>query len=172
MKEFMEFMNSREVDPPQTLTESTLKVIHQKLNPSIPSVAAKILGLHAILSIVTLSLCSQFGVRLFSFMDLMDSFMSVVGHQYCMALCGAFYIGASALALTFLLSPEEVLAVRRNRVLQFLIVAGVSLAAFIFFGGEILLVPALIWLIGAFSAWIATVELGWGIRTWAMRSSV
>lgn len=165
MNEYNEFLESKEVSPPGVVSERVLSEVHRGLNPTIPSVAAKVLGIHAVLSVVTLSICSQFGIQVFPVMDLMDSFMLVAGHSYCMVFCGALYVGASAFAMSFLLTPEEVLAIRRNRLLQFLILSSVSLAAFVFFGAEILLIPALMWLAGALLAWVTSVELGWSIRT-------
>lgn len=171
MNDFNDFLNAPEISPPTSVTSNVTSKVHRDLNPSNFRVGAKILGIHAGLSLVTLSICSQFGLQLFSVMDLMQSFMRIAGHTYCMAFCGALYIGSSAFALSLLLSPEEVLTVRRNRILQFLILSGVSLAAFIFFGAEVLLVPALLWIGGAFLAWVASVEVGWSIRTIALRRS-
>lgn len=169
MNDFNEFLDAAEVSPPSDVTENVTSNVHRDLNPSNFRVGGKVLLIHAVLSLVTLSICSQFGLRIFSVMDLMESFMRIAGHTYCMAFCGALYVGSTAFALSLLLSPEEVLAVRRNRVLQFLMLSGVSLAAFIFFGAEVLLVPALLWIGGAFFAWMASVEVGWSIRTIALR---
>ncbi len=164
-EEFKTFMEAGEVAPPQSVNSKILAQVSQDLNPSFMNVFLRVLSIHAVLSIVTLSICSQFGVQLFPLLDLMNTFMSYVGHTYCMTFCGALYLGSSALSLSLVLTPEQVRVVRRNSPLQFLILSFVSLAVFLFFGAKILLFPALLWLTGAMVAGIFSLEIGWILRS-------
>jgi hypothetical protein len=163
-EEFREFMDGAEVDPPLRVKLNIFKHVNRDLNPSFVNVFMRVLGIHAALSIVTLSICSQFGLQLFPLFDLMSTFMSYVGHTYCMTFCGALYIGSSALSLSLVLTPEQVRVVRKSSFLQFLILSFISLAIFLFFGAEILIFPALLWITGALIAGVLSVELGWLLR--------
>lgn len=163
-EEFRAFMDAGEVSPPAGIKAQIFDHVARDLNPSFWNVLVRVLGIHAVLSVVTLSICSQFGVQLFPLLDLMNTFMFYAGHTYCMAFCGALYIGSSALSLSLVLTPEQVRVVRKNSLLQLLILSFLSLAILLFFGAEILLFPALLWLSGALIAGVLSLELGWSLR--------
>lgn len=167
-RQFQAYLGAGKVAPPQSVDRVILERVSQELNPAIGSVFLKFLAIHLGLSVFTLSVCTQFGLRLFPVLNLMDTFMSIAGHTYCMTFCGALYLGASAFALTFLLTPEEVLAVRRTRFIQLFILATLSLMTFIFFGAEVLLVPAILWLVGGLVFGSFFMEFGWRLRVWAL----
>lgn len=165
-EEFRNFLEAEEMHPPKELRETLLSRIQRDLNPSFANVFLRVLALHGVLSLVTLSICSQFGLQFFPLLDLMNSFMAVAGHTYCMAFCGALFVGASSLSLSFVLTPEQVKVLRKNSLLQFSILSFLSLGVFLFFGAEILLIPASLWLVGALTAGILSVEIGWNVRAW------
>ncbi len=162
---FQEYLAADEITPPQLIRETVLSRIQRELNPSFMNVLLRVLVIHLALSLVTLSICSQFGLHLFPLFDLMNSFMAVAGHTFCMVFCGALFVGVSALALPLALTIEQFRVVRNNSLLQFLILSLLSLGVFVFVGAEILLIPALLWLMGALGAGIASVEIGWRVRT-------
>lgn len=163
--DFSDFLSASEMEPPLHLQEKILGFVHADLNPSQKSIFMKILGIHALVSLGSLSLCSQFGIQTFHVFNAMETFMQVVGHTYCMAFCGLLYLGISALAFSFSLRPEEIKIIRRHRFLQFGLLAGVSLGVFLCLGEEILLVPSLLWLTGSIAGGAATLELGWLVRS-------
>lgn len=122
------------------------------------------LGIHTVVSLFSLSICSQFGIQSLKIYDAMDSMMSVVGHTYCMAFCGLLYLSISALMLSFLLKPEEIKVIRRHKVLQLTLLAGVSLGVFLCLGAEILIIPGILWVVGSLVGGITSLELGWMLR--------
>lgn len=164
-RELNQFLSAPEVAPPISLQETVLVRMSGLLNPSFQSVFLKILGVHAIVSVFSLSICSQFGIQSFKIYDAMDSMMEVVGHTYCMAFCGVLYLSVSALSLSFLLKPEEIKVIRRHPFLQFTCLIGVSLGVFLCLGAEVLLLPGALWIGGSLLGGITSLELGWLVRS-------
>lgn len=164
-RELNQFLSAPEVAPPISVRETVLARVSAQLNPSSQSVFLKILGIHAIVSLFTLSICSQFGIQSIKIYDAMDSMMEVVGHTYCMAGCGVLYLGVSAFSLSFLLRSEEIKVIRRHSFLQFACLVGISLGAFLCLGAEVLLLPAALWIVGSLLGGITSLELGWMIRS-------
>lgn len=164
-KEFGEFMSVAEVAPPIALREAVLTHVSEALNPSSHQVFFKMLGVHTVVSLFSLSICSQFGIRFLQIYDAMDVMMSVVGHTYCMAFCGLLYFSMSALALSLLLKPEEIKVVRRHKELQMTVLVGVSLGVFLCLGAEVLFIPGALWLAGSLAGGIASFEFGWMMRS-------
>lgn len=164
-QEFNEFMSAPEMTPPISVREAVLTHVNRELNPSNQNVFLKMLGVHTIVSLFSLSICSQFGVQSLKLYDAMDSMMEVVGHTYCMAFCGLLYLGISALALSLLLKPEEIKVIRRHKVLQLTLLTGVSLGVFLCLGAKVLLIPGTLWVAGSLIGGIATLELGWMLRS-------
>lgn len=164
-KEFNEFLSSPEVTPPKALSDAVLLKIHQEMNPSFHKVFMKVLGVHSIVSLFSLSICSQFGIRAIPLYDAMESMMSIVGHTYCMAFCGLLYFSISALVLSLLLKPEEVKVIRQHKLLQLVLLSGVSLGVFLCLGAEVLLLPGVLWVSGSIVGGIVALELGWMLRS-------
>lgn len=164
-EEFNEFLSAPEVAPPIAACDAVLSQVNRELNPSNQSVFLKMLGVHTVVSLFSLSICSQFGVQFLKLYDAMDSMMEVVGHTYCMAFCGLLYLGISALAFSLLLRPEEIRVIRRHKILQLTLLSGVSLGVFLCLGAKILLIPGTLWIAGSLIGGIATLELGWMLRS-------
>ena len=163
-EEFNAFLSASEIAPPTGVREAVLSYVTKDLNPSNQSVFLKMLGIHSVVSLFSLSICSQFGVQTLRLYDAMESMMAVVGHTYCMAFCGLLYFTISALALSFLLRPEEIKVIRRHKVLQLTLLAGVSLGVFLCLGATVLFLPSILWVTGSLVGGIVSLELGWMIR--------
>lgn len=163
-EEFNEFMSSPEFIPPHAIRERVFNQIYRELNPSIPTVFLKMLSVHCFVSLFSLSICSQFGVQFLNVYDAMESMMALLGHSYCMIFCGLLYLSVSALALGLFLKPEEIKVIRRNPLLQFSMLAGISLGVFLCIGAEVLFIPGALWIAGSLVGGIAGLELGWMVR--------
>ncbi len=163
-EEFNEFLLSPEVDPPRLAREAVLSHIHHQLNPPGERVFLKMLGIHTVVSLFSLSICSQFGVQSLRLYDAMGSMMDIVGSTYCMAFCGVLYLGISAIAFSFFLKPEEIKVIRRYKFLQLALLSGVSLGVFLCLGATVLFIPGALWIVGSFVGGATGLELGWLIR--------
>jgi hypothetical protein len=95
----------------------------------------------------------------------MNVFMKIMGHTYCMILCGLLYLSLSALALSFLLKPEEIGSIRKDFYAQLLVLAGVSLGVLVCLGAEVLIFPTLLWIAGSLVGGLGALELGWMVRS-------
>ncbi len=164
-EEFKLFMLAGQVAQPKHLSFLIQEEVRRDLNPGISSVLMKVLTIHALVSLISLSLCSQFGFQVFPLFDLMNLFMKFAGSTSCMLFCGAIYLGLSSLALGLFLRPQDVEMIRRHRFLQLTFLSGVSLGIFLCLGTSVLFIPAVVWLAGAVIGGVTTLELGWFVRS-------
>ena len=163
-EEFVEFLNQDSgVFPPNDVSNRFLRMIHQDLNPSALKVFGKTSLIHSVVGGFTLLFCPQFGLSYTSSMGLMPYLMKY-GEGACMLSCGAVFTSLSLLVTAFLLRPEEVRVLEKNKVLQIGVLSTLSLGAMICLGGEVVFTLALVWMLGALLGGIASLELGWLFR--------
>lgn len=164
-RDFADFLSAPATPPPTELSEKILARVKRELNPPRTQVFLKVLGIHSVVSLFSLSICSQFGIQSFALYDAMNVFMKFMGHAYCMALCGFLYFAVSALALGFLLTPEEIKSIRKDFYAQFLVLSGVSLGVFVCLGAQVLMLPTVLWMAGTLVGGFGALELGWRVRS-------
>lgn len=165
-KDFDLFLNAPEVTPPQHVSTSVLEYVRRELNPSIWMILSKLGIVHVAVGSLSLLLCVQFGMgRGYS---LMHVFMSY-GELACMALCGALFLGLTALIASCILSNSELRGIRKFRYSPILVLGLVSLIVFFCFGAHIALNFAVAWLFGGLVAGIAITEVGIGVRVLVQR---
>ena len=83
-REFQEFLNCEEIQPPKKLSETILLAINEDLKPSFVRAFGKAAIIHVMFGAISLLFCPQFGVAPFQghgLMALYDSF----GPHGCMA---------------------------------------------------------------------------------------
>lgn len=163
--DFADFLSVSEIQPPSHLSEKIISHVHRELNPPRTQVFLKVLGIHSVVSLFSLSICSQFGIQTLALFDVMNVFMEIMGHAYCMVLCGFLYLSVSALAFSFLLKPEEIRSIRKDFYAQLIILAGLSLGVFVCLGAEVLIFPTLLWTVGSLVGGFGALELGWRVRS-------
>ncbi|MBK8204952.1 MAG: hypothetical protein IPK68_22505 [Bdellovibrionales bacterium] len=94
-KDFKEFMEATPVNPPREIQERVFALVRHDLNPNPWFIFSKLSFIHLVVGGITLSLCPQFGVRVFGEgLGVMRLFLPF-GTYGCIALCGAFFVGAS-----------------------------------------------------------------------------
>ena len=163
-RDYQEFMTSSEVRAPEKLRDNILSVVHRDLHPNAWQIFSKISLIHFFVGVVTLSLCPQFGVRIFGEgMGLMRLFASF-GTYGCMAACGAFFVGTSLLVSAFILNRDELRVLKKHRLLQVAAITLLSLGAFIMADAEILFWFGLAWGLGSLLGGLAMLELGAFLR--------
>ncbi len=162
--EFKQFMDGDPVAPPRQVSETILARVHRELSPGGWLVFAKLLALHSLTAIFTLSFCPQLGFRLFGDgPGLMHYFMGF-GQLGCMMACGFFFLASSLLVASLVLKPEELRVVRHRRWAELGSIAVLSFGFFFAWNPEVLLSVAILWLMGAFAGGLLALELGWRIR--------
>lgn len=164
-KEFEEFLNeSSDAGPSLSASSVLFQKVEGDLNPNSARVFGKLMGIHALVTVFTLSVCPQFGFRILGEgMGLMHVF-SALGEWGCLVACGSFFVGSSILAASFLLSRDEIRQIRRHRFLEVGSLTLLSLGFFFMLDLEIVLSLAAAWFVGALLGGQALLELGYRIR--------
>lgn len=159
-----EFQRTDEIAPPVALTKSLFATVRADLHPNPWTVFSKLSLIHAFTGIFTLSVCPQFGIRLFGEgMGLMHWFMKL-GDYGCMLACGTFYLGTSLFAAALVLRPEEIQTVRKNRFLELTGLTLLSLGFFLMVSSEIVVGLAAAWALGSIFGGMTLLETGWLFR--------
>ncbi len=133
----------------QRLREGLLQKVARQLNPSSLEVGAWLLGVHLVASAISLSICEQFGLRfLGQGHGLMALFMHL-GMVGCFVACGAFYLSGTILMSWLVLSRPQWRRIHQHYGAYFLGLALASLVLFLVLQGQVDLILATAWLIGA-----------------------
>ena len=127
--DFQEFTNSNQ-SPPAELSQRILLPVCGDLKPSALRVFVKVLAIHSVVSLLTLSLCSQFGIRLFGEGPGLMAHLMSFGEMGCMAVCGGLFLGATAIATGLLLSQPESRRLIREWPMHAALLLGFSIAFF------------------------------------------
>lgn len=163
-KDYEDFLNDS-VRPPKGLSENVFKKVESDLNPSAWGVFSKLTLIHFFSALLTLSVCPQFGFRVFgSGHGLMGTFMNFGPHG-CVVACGSLFLGSSFLIAGLALQLEEIKVLRKYRWIQIATLVSLSLGAFIMIGAEQILISfAAAWVVGTFLGALSALELGWLVK--------
>lgn len=164
LAEFQEFLAAPEARPPQAISDRILAIVHKDLNPPAWLVFSKVAMIHVFVGTLSLLACPQFGVGPLQGYGLMN-FLMQFGHSVCMLACGAFFVSGTALVASLVLRPEEVRVVRKTELLQFAILSLLSVGVFLCLGTSVVVSLFSIWFAGSVLGGLATLELGWLVRS-------
>lgn len=165
-QEFKEFCDSKDSAhaPTGKLRDPLFTEVFRDLNPNPYYVFSKLLAIHSLTALFTLSVCPQFGFRVWGDgMGLMRIFMHF-GTYGCLVLCGGFFTSMSLIAAGMLLKGEELRTIRNNRWLTLGALVSLSLGFFFMLDAEILFGLTAAWFLGAVLASQLTLELTWRAR--------
>lgn len=147
-KDYQDFLSS-ETEVPSELTQIVQMNIFKLLNPSPWVTFTKLLGIHIIVGILSLSVCHQFEINPFNTsFSLSDWFMNMGGHAFCMVACGFVFIVGTIFAAGYFFTIEELKALKKNEFIQTLSLGLISLSLLLAVGAKIALGIALLWLFG------------------------
>lgn len=150
---------------PTHINEKILTEIHGRLVPKLSHVILKLFSVHLMTAVITLTVCPQFGMKLFKLpVNLMNSFM-VFGMPVCYFLCGVFFTATSIMMAAFILKRDEIRALKYNKILA---AAALILSSIGFFGimsPNFFLEFSMLWLIGAITGVVMTLEVSARILT-------
>ena len=162
MSGFSEFLGAENVSPPVALTEKVGAAIHRLLNPSALSVFAKLVLIAAVASSVSLLFCPQFGYGTNGpglMMFLMD-----ISPLLCHFGCGVLFVGVGVLVSTFILRQEELMVLKRTKLLQVAALSASMLGMFLCFGSRGFFTMGLMWLLGGIVGGVVSVYAGSIVR--------
>lgn len=144
---------------PNALNEKILSEVHQRLHPSMIHVIGKVFLVHIITAVVTLSVCPQFGFKLFKLpINLMHSFM-IFGLPICNFLCGLFFTATSVIVAMFVLKRDEVRALKYQKTMATAALILSSIGFFSIMNPNLFLEFSVLWLIGAITGVFLILEL-------------
>jgi hypothetical protein len=161
-KEFQDLINAVDSVPTAKMSQRILSKVAKDLNPPVWVVFTRLTFLVLAVGTITLRVCPHLGIDLFPGMG---SFFSGLGETICMILCGGIFFGAGALAGSLILRPEEVKIIRHNKVLQLALLAILSVVTYIYLGDSIVATLGFAWIAGSTLSGLATLEIGWYIRS-------
>lgn len=164
LKEYETFLKAEETIPRQ-VSESASRRMEPLLNPNATTVFGKLLAIHSVVGFLSLAFCHQFELNPFRTAHSLDNwFMSLVGHNVCMVICGIVFLGFSVLAAGYFLSLEETRALRRTGFPQIFALGALSLGLFATVGAELALAIASLWLLGALIGGFVATETIWRLK--------
>lgn len=150
LKEFSEFINTASEPVPEALSQAIVSTTRRQFLWQKAYVFAKLLGIHTIMSSLSLYVCHQFDMNPFgSRFSLSDYFMAF-GHSTCMIFCGFLFLGGSFLVARAVLKENDFSIIRRSYPLQIFILCSLSLGAFMALGAHLTFGMAALWVTGAY----------------------
>lgn len=157
------FIQCKAVNPPEKLSLNITQDICRRLNPSTWLVFFKLAAIHVACGTISLLACPQFGLSLTHGPNLMAIFMPF-GLIACSLFCGAFFVSLSFIAAGAILKPEEVIVLRKSRILQLALITTLSLGAFVCLGAQVIELMSAVWIAGSLLGAILSIEATWAIR--------
>ena len=144
---------------PTHTNEKILNDIHEKLHPKLTHVILKLFSIHLMTAVVTLSVCPQFGMKLFKIpVNLMNSFM-VFGMPACYFLCGVFFTATSVMMAAIILKRDEIRSLKFNKILTTFALILSSIGFFFIMSPNFFFEFSIMWLIGAITGVVMTLEV-------------
>lgn len=157
LKDYQSFLEADDITPPRELSERIFKMVHNEPSVNGWHILSKLALFQAVLGSFSLLACSQFGI---GSGPLSETFMRF-GHNFCMALCGALFLGLGTLVAGYFLKSAEVKFIRQMGYLPILAMGLLSLGILFEFGAEIIASLAFVWLLGGFVGGLIALEAGW-----------
>ena len=157
--EYEEFLNADKSEMPDDVHQRVLTKLKKLVDPSPLTVFFKVLSIQTVIGFLSLSICHQFGLNPFNTeTSLADWMMHVGGHNACMVGCGVLFVGLSLFLAGCFLSIEEVIALKRTKVLQTLALGVISMSLLIAVGAQVALTIGVLWFAGAMVGGMVAVE--------------
>lgn len=123
--------------------------ISQTLRPDAKSVFLRLSLIHLLSSLLTLSVCPQFGFRFFGEGHGLMSYFMKAGDLGCFALCGAFYLGTTVLISGLSFNKYQWRVFTQHSGLMLTALTALSLGAFMMLDTTFVLDLTIMWVLGA-----------------------
>lgn len=148
---------------PDKISSQILESVHKKLHPNLAHLITKLFLVHLLTAVITLSICPQFGFKIFRLpVNLMNHFM-VYGMPFCNFLCGLFFTATSMIVACIVLKRDELRALRYQRLLVNLALLLSSIGFFGIMNPNLFLEFSLLWLLGAIMGITLTLEAAFSL---------
>ena len=158
-REFLEFIEAEQVEPPMALSEKIHKEVARDLRPLIWKVLLKFGTIQAAVAFITLIVCPQFEVDLGIIKHDDAHLRALLGELGYMALCGAIFLSSGAVLATLILRVEELRAIRKSEYLYLFIASAIAVMIFRQLGVTTVFASYAAWFAGAFGGSMAAFEM-------------
>ena len=158
-KEFLEFIEAEEIDPPMAVSEKIHKAVDKELNPFLWKVFLKFGLVQTVASFMTLLFCPQFELDLGLVKHNDAHLRALLGDAGYMALCGAIFLGSGSLMASILLRVEELRTIKKSDYIYLFIASALALVIFRQLGTPTVPASYAAWFAGAFGGSAAVFEI-------------
>lgn len=150
LKDFEAFTNpENEVSPPNKTSAKALEFVKEQMSPSHTIIMAKLVVLQIFVGLLTMIICPQFNLSIGDYYKFFHFLHNSLGAQACFALCGAIFMGPTAIVSAYILSESEIWKIQKNFFLHYALLSGLSVLAFTLIGSDIYLHLVHFWFLGA-----------------------
>ena len=146
-REFLEFINSDPLSPPETLTEKLKIAVSQDMRTAIWKIFCKLAGIQAACATLTLFFCPQFEVGFIKHDYLAHLVQHSEGFGF-MIVCGMIFLSGGAVIAPFFFNQSEMKAIRKSALIYFPTAALLAVMLFYSLGADIYWTLALPWFLG------------------------
>ena len=146
-REFLEFINSDPLSPPETLTEKLKIAVSQDMRTAIWKIFRKLAGIQAACATLTLFFCPQFEVGFIKHDYLAHLVQHSEGFGF-MIVCGMIFLSGGAVIAPFFFNQSEMKAIRKSALIYFPTAALLAVMLFYSLGADIYWTLALPWFLG------------------------
>jgi hypothetical protein len=134
--------------------------IKNRLMPDLKKVIAKVLGIHILSALLTLTVCPQMGFSLIeNKINLMDFFMKL-GPHFCDFACGTFFTSVSVGFIYLVLSKDEFRFLRYHPWLMVSTMILTSMGFLLMLNPHLFVQFTFLWLTGAIIGVLGSMEIG------------
>lgn len=149
-KDFDIFKQTGDSKTPEKLDNQILSYVQSDLNPNGYSVLSKLVLIHAVIGIATLTFCPQFNFSLTNNYDLFHYLHYKFGMIICTAICAIIFMGSGAIFASFLLSRGELKKIHSYAFSYFGLATIVAIIGLYFVGSSEEILLTIIWAISAY----------------------
>lgn len=145
---------------PKAIDKKILDDIRKRLNSDFKYLLLKLFTIHTLTTIITLAFCPQFGFQVIkTSLNLMHYFMKF-GQHFCDFACGAFFTTTSCLIALFIISRDELRAIRHHKIVLTSAILLLSIGFFSIMNTNLFFELSFLWILGASAGAMIILELG------------
>ena len=163
-KDFLNFIHSDGVNPPDELNNKILGYVKHELNPSHKIVFGKLLSIQVFIGFFTLIFCPQFNLSLTNNYELFHYLHHKFGESICMSICGLIFVGSGTLLAAYMLKVGEIRKIKDSQFLYYFSIVSIALITFLLIGADVYLNLAIFWFIGAYVGGLVLFKINRVIR--------
>ena len=159
LNEFSEFVQAEPVAPSKDIDDTVTKMVAKDLKPAPMNVYSKFALIQTFSSLLTLTVCPQFGVGFGRRNEFLHSLHATTPPIVFYLLCGVFFVLFGAVVSGLILNRPELKAIGNLKFTCFAIFGVLSDLALVALGTEEFVASSLVWIAGAFFGNIFGFEL-------------